>query len=150
MQSRLQHRKQGRDIIYLRQGDSPAADYLWNLSVVMDYCVSRYSLREAQIKLILHIYSMESFLLGPMAERYNRDSEKLWLKVMKDLVVREFIKEETYSHGPDEVFYADENYKSRRNGISKRRWTLSPKGRMFASKFYQYLEGTRSMDSSVL
>ena len=145
-QSRLQQKKQYRDIIYLRTNETPQADYLWNVSVVMDYCTSRYQLRESQIKLMLFIYSMESFLLEPMAKKMNRDPQKLWEKVMKDLVVSDYIYEQLFSNGPEKEFYATSEPSSRRNGVLKRRWALSTKGRQFVSKFYQYLEGTRNMN----
>lgn len=148
--SRLQQRKQRRDIIYLRQGEAPAADYCWNLSVVMDYCVSRYAITESKIKIMLFAYSMESFLLSAFAEKMNRDAQKLWEKQMKDMVKDGWIKEELYSMGPDAEFYNKHEHSSQANGVSKRRWALSTKGRQFVSKFYQYLEGSRAMNPDVL
>lgn len=145
---KLQQRKQFRDIIY--KADPPPADYLWNFSVVIDYCMKRYDLRESQIKLMLFVYSMESFLFKPMAQKMNRNPIKLWEKVARDLVERDFIKEELYSKGYKKEFYETYEPHTTTPGVMSRRWALSTKGRQFVSKFYQYLEGTRAMNPDVL
>jgi UDP-N-acetylmuramoylalanine-D-glutamate ligase len=147
MQSRLQQRKQKRDIIYLREADAPSADYMWRYGQVMDYVRAKYPVTEAQIKFMLFVYSMESWKLEAVCDKLNRDKRVLWQKVVRPLVEEGYVKEEMYSKGPDDPFYANVNadtFSSHKSGVIMRRWALSTEGRYLLSNFYKWLEGSQS------
>lgn len=150
MQSRLQQRKQKRDIIYLREKDAPAADYMWRYTQVIDYIKYKYDVNEAGLRFMLFVYSMESWKLNAVAQKMDRVPRVLWSKVVKPLVAAGYIKEEMYSKGPDDPFYANVNadtLESHKSGVNSRRWALSTEGRYLLSNFYKWLEGSQAMPS---
>lgn len=126
------------------------ADYLYNMAPVMDYVCEKYSVTESQIKFMLFVYSMESWRVAAVAKKLNRHKRRLWESVIKPLIEQGYVKEEMYSKGPSDPFYANvnaEELSSHKTGVSVRRWALSQSGRYLLSNFYRYLEGTQSMSA---